>query len=110
MSARRRVMTKVSGEFANATAIASGFISMHLFKMLIEKGVLSVDEGLAVLKRARNGLEQAIGARNLDPTLFEAEKVISSLYANLHDCRACNGRGGTAKPEDCRPAAAAASG
>jgi hypothetical protein len=99
-------MPKVSGEFANATAIASGFISIHLFKMLIEKGVLSLDEGLAVLKKARNGLEQAIGARNLDPMLVEAEKVISTVYASLHDCRLANG-GSAGKPEDSYPAAAA---
>src|SRR5262249_39662534 len=100
-------MPKISEEFANATSIASGFISIHLFKMLVEKGVLNADEGLAVLKKARNGLEQAIGARNLDPTLFEAEKVISSLYASLHDCWASNGGGGAAKPEDHAPAMAA---
>lgn len=98
-------MSKVSGEFANATAVASGFISIHLFKMLIEKGVLSAGEGMAVLKQARNGLEQAIGVRHLDPTLFEAEKVVSSLYASLHGCRSSNGARAAAKPEDRTPAA-----
>jgi hypothetical protein len=99
-------MPKVSEEFANATAIAGGFVSIHLFKTLIDKGALSVEEGLAVLKKARNGMEQAIGVRHLDPTLFEAEKVLSSLYASLHDCRPSNANG-AGKPEDRRPAAAA---
>jgi hypothetical protein len=97
-------MSKVSGEFADATAVASGFISIHLFKMLIEKGVLDVDEGMAVLKKARNDLEQAIGIRHLDPTLFEAEKVVSSLYASLHGCQSSNGAA-AAKGGDRAPAA-----
>jgi hypothetical protein len=93
-------MSKVSGEFADATAIASGFISIHLFKMLIEKGVLDLDDGMAVLAKARDDLEQAIGVRHLDPTLFEAEKVVSRLYASLHSCRSSNGGGAVVRPED----------
>jgi len=100
-------MSKVSGEFANATAVASGFISIHLFKVLIERGVLSVDDGMEVLKKARNGLEQAIGVRHLDPALFEAEKAISSLYASLHDCRSSTDGAAAATPEDRAPAKAA---
>jgi hypothetical protein len=92
-------MSKVSGEFADATAVASGFVSIHLFKMLIEKGVLGADEGMAVLKKARNDLEQAIGVRHLDPILFEAEKVVSSLYASLHGCQSSRGAA-AAKRED----------
>jgi hypothetical protein len=100
-------MSKVSGEFANATAVASGFISIHLFKTLIDKGVLSVDEGMAVLKKARNDLAQAVGARHLDPTLFEAEKVISNAYASLHSCSSSADGTKAARPEDRAQAKAA---
>jgi hypothetical protein len=100
-------VSKVTEEFANATAVASGFISIRLFEMLIEKGVLGVDEGMAVLKKARNDLEQAIGVRHLDPTLFEAEKVISSLYASLHSRSPSADSTASARPEDRAPARAA---
>jgi hypothetical protein len=93
-------MLKVSGEFANATAIASGFVSIHLFKVLIEKGVLSADEGMAVLKKARNDLERAISVRHLDPTLFEAEKVVSSVYASLQGCSSSADGTAPARAED----------
>jgi hypothetical protein len=99
-------MSKVSGEFANATAIASGFISIHLLKMLIEKGVLDAGEGIAVLKQARNDLERAIGVRHLDPALFEAGKVISGVYASLQGYSSSNGAA-PARPEDRVRAAAA---
>ena len=59
-------MPKVSGEFANATAVASGFVAAHLFKLLIEKGVLDLDDGKAVLKKARNDLAEAARSRHLD--------------------------------------------
>jgi hypothetical protein len=100
-------MSRVSAEFANATAVASGFISIHLFEMLIEKGVLGVEEGMAVLKKARGDLEQAIGVRHLDPTLFEAEQVISSLYASLHNRSPSADSTAAARPEDRAPAKAA---
>ncbi len=90
-------MPKVSGEFANATAVASGFVAAHLFKLLIEKGVLDLDDGKAVLKKARNDLAEAARSRHLDQTLFEAERVLSKMYASMR-----NGSpvpGDAAKPE-----------
>ncbi len=78
-------MQKVSGEFANATAVASGFMAVHLFKLLIEKGILGADDAMAVLKKTRNDLALASRSRHLDQTLFEAEGLVTKMYASLQD-------------------------
>jgi hypothetical protein len=76
-------MQKVSAEFANATAVASGFMAVHLFKLLIEKGILGAEEAMAVLKKTRNDLALAARSRHLDQTLFEAEGLVTKMYAGL---------------------------
>jgi predicted kinase len=78
-------MPKVSEEFANAAAVAGGFMTIHLFKLLIEKGVLDVDDGKAVLKKVRNDLAEAARGCHLDATLFEAEHIVSKMYASLQN-------------------------
>ena len=75
-------MPKVSKGSTNALVIASGFITIHLLPMLIEKDLLSVEEGATVLKQARNDMARA-AEKDLDLTLMDAEDIVAGLYARL---------------------------
>ena len=75
-------MPKVSKGSTNALVIASGFITVHLLPMLIEKELLSTEEGATVLKQARNDMARA-AEKGFDLTLMEAEDILADLYARL---------------------------
>jgi len=78
-------MPKLNEGSADATAYASGFIAIHLFKLLIEKGVLDREDGMAILKMVRNDLALAARDRLLDPIVCEAERAVSKMYASLQN-------------------------
>jgi hypothetical protein len=78
-------MSGISQAFANGAAIASGFIAVRLFELLIEKGIISADEGRAVLEEAHADVARAVDVRRLDSELVEAHRIVSVLYRKLAD-------------------------
>ena len=76
-------MPKGSHESTEAMTAVSGYLTVHLFSKLIEKGLLSAEDGKTILKQAHSDVVGVLRDRKLDLTLMEADEIIAGLYAKL---------------------------
>ena len=77
------MMTRVSHESTHAITAVSGYLTIHLFSKMIEKGLLSVEDGKTILKQAHSDVAGVLRDCKLDLTLMEADEIIADLYAKL---------------------------
>ena len=61
---------------ANSSAIAGGAISVSLIDTLVEKGVLTKDDALSILREAQSKLQPFLSV----PDAALAANIINSLY------------------------------
>ena len=76
-------MPKGAHESTEAMTAVSGYLTIHLFSKLIEKGLLSVEDGKTIIKQTHSDMAGVLRDRKLDLTLMEADEIIADLYAKL---------------------------
>ena len=76
-------MPKGSHESTEAMTTVSGYLTIHLFSKLIERGLLSVEDGKTIHKQAHSDMAEVLRDRKLDLALMEADEIIADLYAKL---------------------------
>jgi hypothetical protein len=77
------MMPKSSHESTDAMTAVAGYLTIHLFSKLIDKGLLSGQDGKSILKQAHSDVAGVLRDRKLDLTLMEADEIIAGLYEKL---------------------------